>query len=945
VPEIDNAKPAWQYDESLRALGARLAASRTRPRLVSFDFFDTLMFRLCAEPGDLFAEVGRQLEQHRLLRCEMSPGAFRAVRATAEAKAREAIARSGRCPELKLADIYAELGEVVSDRAAATELEFAIERRVCFANPAMISFVQHVRQLGCQTAIVSDTYFTAEQLVRLLEDQDVPRSLFDRMFVSCERGRAKWHNGTLYQDLLRQFDAHPGEVLHVGDNLHADIYMARRIGIDTLHYYRTTPALKSIFHGERKQALAAGPSVGSLDTVRVLAARRAEGHDDAYRDGALVLGPVLSRFADWCIGKYARAGVTRVLALMREGELLGDLLRHSAAAAGVNLEIVTCYASRMATARAAMPEVNAESAAALLEGSHQITPQAILDILGLRDEGAQFLDAEMRAKPLPSHEAAVDLLRILFRMPLIRDRIALRHRESQDLAFEYLAELVGDVKKVGVLDLGWSGSIQRNIARILRRKGKDVRTIGCYLACTTRAARLAIEGQEAHAYLGNDWDRVAILPEVCITACVGSTTGYARDASGRVQPVLEPVAPMPDQIAIKGRIREGVLSFQELWLGIGRRPEPLAFPAELLADIDRRSPAILYRWMDFPTKPEADRLGSLYHDENYFGDAKSATLCDEENRALFRREGAGAVFDNTRCYWPQGIMAQVYPRIVSVVRSGWHDARDVGRLGASSPPGSEETGLTDSELASLEHWLVKFGSRQIVLAGPLAPSVVELVNGLAKRASFAEREGAPRLIFAGGCSLCPTTAPSQHCGSTVQERRDPHGTYTCVAGHYSDPQTLRAVRALLDADAEVALVISGYVAEADVQPLLHGLSPFLGPKGVVLAAAGRYDRDELEAESAIGRPIQAWLAASAPKLGFAPLLIGPVDRTAARDWIVLWHSPDAMDWSRQWMPVVADLGYEPEPVADRAESPAGGSPKQASIPPPNTTDCLVPAEP
>jgi len=943
MPRADDSITAWQQDESLRPLATRLALSSARPRLVSFDFFDTLIFRLCDTPSDLLVETGRQLASRGLLRYEVSPAAFRAIRLTAEAKAREAIARTGRCPELKLADIYAELGEVVSDFEAAADIEFRIERSVCFSNPAMVSLALHVRSLGCKTAIVSDTYFTADQLLCLLDDQGLPRSLFDRLLVSCECGKAKWHKGTLYQDLLRQFDVHPGEVLHIGDNVHADVHMARRLGIDTLHYYRSTPALNSIFLGERMQG-SDEASVGSLETVRVLSARKAEGPDDAYRDGALVLGPVLARFTDWCVDKYVRAGVTRILALMREGELLGELLQRSAKAAAVNVEVVTCYASRMATARAAMPDVSIESAVALLEGAHQMTPQAILEILGLGDEAAQFLDEEMRAKPLASHAAAVDLLRILFRMPGIRELIELRHRESQNLAFEYFASLVGDASKVGVLDLGWSGSIQRNLARILRKNGKDVRTIGCYLACTARAAKLAIEGHEAHAYLSNVWDRVVILPEVCITACVGSTSGYARDASGRVQPVLEAMVPMPGEEAVKQRLRDGVLSFQQLWLSISRRPEPLALPVNVLADIDRRSPAILYRWMDFPTKAEADRLGVLYHDENYFGQAQSAALCDEENRARFRREGAHALFESPRCYWPQGIMAQVYPRMISVLQNGWYDSRELGRLGALCAPGSEETGLIDSEITSLEHWLTKFAPRQVVFCGAIAPSVVALVNDRMKVAPLSADGAAPRLIVAGGAVSAKKTA-SAKLGSHISDGEHGGGGYVCVRGDFSDPETLRAVRAHLVSDANTALILAGDVDDADVEPLLRGLSPFLGAKGVVLAACGRYDRDEFDVRSAVRPPLKAWLAESADELGFALYLTAVSDRTASRDWVVLWHSPEAMDWSRQWMPIVADLGYDAESPPDDGDARPDGSPRESKAAPESATEAAVPADP
>jgi hypothetical protein len=403
------------------------------------------------------------------------------------------------------------------------------------------------------------------------------------------------------------------------------------------------------------------------------------------------------------------------------------------------------------------------------------------------------------------------------------------------------------------------------------------------------------------------------------------------------------MAPMPEQIATKRRLRDGVLRFQELWLAINRRPEHLALTPQILADIDRLSAAILYRWMDFPTKPEADRLGGLYHDENYFGQTKSATLCDDDNRARFRRDGARAVFENARCYWPQGIMAQVYPRMVSVVRNGWHDTRDLGRLGASSGPGAEDTGLVDSELASLEHWLTKLAPAQVVFCGPAAPSVIALVTRALNMAP--SPNGAPRLIVAGGCAHCPKESDAAGCGRVASDGETGQGSCACVRGHLADPATLRAIRAHIAPSADVALILSGDVDDADVEPVLHGLSPFLGSKGVILAASGRWDLDEVESRTAVARPLKAWFAERAAKLGFALFQMVMSDRAAARDWIVLWHSPEAMDWSRQWMPIVADLDRDADRPADAGEAPPDSAPDQTVAAPAVAGASAVAADP
>jgi predicted HAD superfamily hydrolase len=912
----DAAAPAWMWDESLRKLETRLAPSSTSlPRVVSFDFFDTLVLRLCKDPTDLFVELGRQLARMGLLRMPLTPSEFRSVRISAEEKARQKVARAGRCPEIGLGAIYAEMGEIVSDLAEARDAEFALEQELWVLNPAVASLIEHTHRLGCRTAIVSDTYFSSIDLLGFLEARGLSPSLVDTVFASCEQGTAKWHNGGLFHAVLKRFDLHPGELLHIGDNLKTDVAQARRLGIDALHYYRTTAALDYIFNGEKRLAGQGEMPAGSLEAIRILAARQAEGDDDAFRDGALVLGPVLARFADWCVDHYARAGVTRVLALMREGDLLGELVKRSAAIAGVPLEIVTCYASRMSTARAAMSAVNVESAAALLEGSEQLAPQAILDILGLTREGEGFLDPESRKRPLPSKEASLRFLNTLFQLPMLRQVIEARHRESHQLAFEYFSAQVGGEAKIGILDLGWSGSIQRNIANILRNGARPVKTIGCYLACTRRAARLTLEGDEVHAYLGRTWNRSAILPEVCVNACIGSTIGYARDADGKAQPVLGAYTAPPEQVAIKQRLRAGIMAFQAIWLE-QKRWNGHAWSPDFLADIDQASHSILFRWMDYPTKPEADRLGVLHHDENYFGSMNDAALCDERSRARFRRSGAQALFLDASCYWPQGIMAQVNPRLLSVLRNGFDDAMAIGFIGSLAGVNQEDGGLTLDETISLGHLLRHFGPSQVVVAGLVTPATLAALKTLDVDERSAAPTVHPRLILGGDVEQAWPDGEARVDGVVR------------VRGKLDDASTHGAIRAWLRPGSTAALVVTGDVTEGEARAVLNGLAPFLGPKATILLSAGRHDRVNVEAhgqklgtsDNPVERGVKSWFQSSSADLGFGLWDGDMAQRAHMRNWIVLSHAPENMFWSGQWMPVVTDLGYRPAADDDRVET-------------------------
>ncbi len=877
----------WQRDESLKDAGLRLTEKNAGVRVVSFDFFDTLICRVCGDPNDLFIEVGRQLTTRGLFLRPFTPMEFHSVRIAADEQAHKKAAAQGRSSEIKLADIYAELKNVVSDVSAACRLEFEIERTFCHLNPAMVSLARHARALGYKLAVISDTYFTTAQLQQLLSENGVSPSLFDFFLASCEQGRAKW-NGMLYQDLFRHFDIHPGELLHIGDNYQADIQASRQFGVQAVHYYKTNPILTPLFSAEKRLRSTDFHPAGSLNSLRVLAARRAESDTDAFRDGAFVFGPVLSRYADWCVEKFKAAGVRKVLALMREGELLGELVRRSATAAGVELEIVNCFTSRRATARAAMSEISPAGTFELLEGSTIVTLQSILEVLGLGEEIARQFDATTLRKALPTRESINDLLKMLFDNQRIRGLIETGRKQNFDLAFAYLSALAGSESNLGILDIGWGGSIQRNITRILRNGGKDIRTVGCYLARTRKSGRLALGGDEVHAFMEQEWSRSTILAELAITSPVGSTNGYQRDASGTVQPICGAYELSPEERQVKNRLRDGILEFQSLWLGlrISKKYSP-----ETLDDIDRQTASIFYRLLEYPSKGEADRLGVMTHDENYFGENFNAPLCDAQTPVNLRRDGIQAIFQSAKCYWPQGVVARSNPRLMSALQSGWADYLSLGRIGAWHGTPLGDGSLTDEEASSLGTLTTTFSIQQVILVGGFAPVLEEIFQYLWQSAPVLDK---PRLIIVGSAGM--TTASAEFLSRCA-----------VIDGDLNDPNTVDAIRSQLILSANIALAMPGELVDSTGRGLLNGLAPFLGKEGVILTACGRYHRNAIEETLPLAKTINGWLKQHGKQLGFTLWNGGTPSYPHLCNWIVFRRSPAQVIWNHQWTFTPADL--------------------------------------
>ncbi|MEI3148140.1 MAG: hypothetical protein V8T10_09560 [Merdibacter sp.] len=135
--------------------------------IVSFDLFDTLIFRACAAPQG---------------------SGWWAMRCICPTKIRRNIERECRQRhedhEVFLEEIY----EVVEqryrvDKETGMRKELELERAVCFANPYMQAIVRLLQAQGKRIIVTSNMYLRAAQLRELLSACGYE---LDEIYVSCE---------------------------------------------------------------------------------------------------------------------------------------------------------------------------------------------------------------------------------------------------------------------------------------------------------------------------------------------------------------------------------------------------------------------------------------------------------------------------------------------------------------------------------------------------------------------------------------------------------------------------------------------------------------------------------------------------------------------------------------------------------------------------------------
>ena len=105
----------------------------TEIKLVSFDIFDTLIFRCVEEPKQIFTLVGSRAKNIGAIPSYFADIEFEHLRVEAEKKARKIQKQNCGYDEVTLEEIYAVMPEIIQTESLIN-LEIATEIEQCYAN-------------------------------------------------------------------------------------------------------------------------------------------------------------------------------------------------------------------------------------------------------------------------------------------------------------------------------------------------------------------------------------------------------------------------------------------------------------------------------------------------------------------------------------------------------------------------------------------------------------------------------------------------------------------------------------------------------------------------------------------------------------------------------------------------------------------------------------------
>lgn len=659
-------------DTRLSSVYAAIASGKLR--VLSVDVFDTLVWRRVPEPADMFLMLGLALAAEGGLADDISPAAFAELRRAAERAARAKAEAATGYREVHLADIYAALPASLFaagfGRDARIAAELACETRLLVADAAILDVMKAARTAGTRTILVSDCYFSGGELRALLAGAGCDEAAFDQLYVSSEAGRPKYRD--LFDLILKAEGVAPAGMIHIGDNVDADIAPCRARGIVTVHYDKASLPARVGDKEFPRDTIARGRLLSSngdfgLTGLRSRLAHRTPADIPAslqtyWRTGATALAPVFAGFARWVVGCCAARGTNSVFGIMREGRFLARLAGATAETLGIGLETREIWLSRRAVIGASLYPDDLTQLTDFIVVAPGETVDEVLATLGLtRAEVAAVIPGFDLGRP----GAIGALAQAIVAVPFLKDKVVERSARNRRNLLRGLGRQIDLARDhtVTLMDLGYAATIQTLLARILAREGAKVRLEGLYFALNDRAAEHRRSDVRVSAYLDEAGYASGLgrlltrTPDVLEHACMcrdGSLDRYG-DAG---EPLCLPNLRADEQLAQMEALQSGILAGADAinrLLGDLRRT-PHAEPS-LKRQISRMVEGVVL----YPTAEEAATIGAWEHEANFdITDRRRLTDLAFDPAALeYRGLAALAEVGRENTYWPAAAFARV----------------------------------------------------------------------------------------------------------------------------------------------------------------------------------------------------------------------------------------------------------------------------------------------
>lgn len=376
----------------------------------------------------------------------------------------------------------------------AEDIEVDIESQVLKVDDKILAEIKKAKKSKKKIYCVSDMYLSKGMINKIFENLGI-LNYFENIFISCEYLKNK-KSGKLYDEVLCELKVKPEECIMIGDNEHSDYRMPKEKKITSIHLDRSKNYKKY-----EEFAKENNPETVFIKLKELL---NTETNNFEHSIFSLYM------FTEKLYYQLLNDGLDEVFFLSREGEYLKKLFdEYQKHIFGKKIKTNYLLVSRKATYLPSLKSIEKEDFANLLQQYVYISLKEFLGSLNLGQEEIEEIlmsyskDCEKLIKTEKLNENERKEMQALisknfdqkiiylYESKILKylkqnktfQKIYEHNRTEQSRLFQKYIKSMTDKKKICVVDIGWNGSIQDNIANIL---GKDYKVTGYLFGLVTR---------------------------------------------------------------------------------------------------------------------------------------------------------------------------------------------------------------------------------------------------------------------------------------------------------------------------------------------------------------------------------------------------------------------------------------------------------------------------
>ncbi len=616
--------------------------SGSLPRIVCFDYFDTLVTR------KVYPEATKKLAARNLaMICGESCRwqTLYELRAGIEKKLCKESVAAGFDAEFTINDLGEELFSILQHTGWLPDwmdgktfltcfisTEIAVEKNVqesCYVLTELLKFL-HKKQY--EIYIVSDFYFSRKQFRLLLEYHGISKCIHG-IFTSADNRLSKGGTGRLYEKIISRLSCNAEEILMIGDNRRADYDMAVNRGLQAIHLDRGEQY-------EKYRTLQMKETESNLEND-TLSSEFMEILEEQKVSCFGEMGLTLWYFIRKLFVRLNNDSVHDVFFCSKEGEFLRKLfIQFQILCFG--REIIRSHyllVSRKATFICSLDSLEKEDFSRLFAHYRDISFKEFLLSLNFSVKTAKKICELLE---LPYNTRIQDLeksfeFQSLVSSDIFRDFYEIHRVEQKKHFLSYLESFGKEAisPSFTMVDVGWKGSIQNNIRRCLP---EDIVVNGYYIGLlsptevteTNRKHGVLFSDVPVHSPFIHVFNNNRSLFEMLLGATHGSADGYfdekvfadekdhrkslAFSHSGKNDQTVVSVLDLPEERKL---FKEKIEPLQGAYLQMNRELTK-AFSLSLKNSPDLQWFAERHaRMVFFPEKREVIFFSMLYHLENF----------------------------------------------------------------------------------------------------------------------------------------------------------------------------------------------------------------------------------------------------------------------------------------------------------------------------------------